>query len=204
MLRQFTQTKHLIFIATIFFTLMLLGCGSEENNILTPKYNLESKIWTLGDDFSIKDETGKDVYFVDGENFSLGDKLSFQDMNGNELAYISEKLFSFKEIYEIYRKGELFAEVVRDFSWFKDKFTVDVPGANDYEVTGDFWHPEYKFVRQGREIASVSTKYFSFKGTYGIGIVAGEDDITILATAVVINLVNQSESRSDSEVDASE
>jgi len=38
----------------------------------------------------------------------------------------------------------------------------------------------------------VSKEYFSFKDTYGIDIVQGEDDITILATAVVIDLVNQS------------
>ena len=194
MLRQITQTKHLVFIL-IFVLLILFGCGSDENNLLTPsnRWHQEQKIWTLSDDFSIKDETGKDVYFVDGEVLSFGDKLSFQDMNGNELAYISEKLFSFKETYEIYRNGELFAEVVQDFSWFKDKFTVDIPGPNDYEVTGDFWNHEYKFVRMGREVACVSKEYFSFKDTYGIDIVQGEDDITILATAVVIDLVNQSE-----------
>jgi len=195
MLRQFTQTKHLIFISTIIFILMLLGCGFDENNVLTPENNIEQKIWALGADFSIKDETGKDVYLVDGEVLSFGDKLSFQDMNGNELAYISQKVFSFKETYEIYRNGDLFAEVVKDFSLFKDKFTVDIPGPNDYEVTGDFWHHEYKFVRKGREVASVSKEYFTWSNTYGIDIVEGEDDITILATAVVIELVNQSERR---------
>jgi uncharacterized protein YxjI len=174
---------------------MFFGCGSDENSILTPKNNINQKIWALGDDFAIKDETGKDVYLVDGKGFSLGDKLSFQDMNGNELAYISEKVFSFQETYEIHRNGELFAKVVKDFSWFKDKFTVDLPGPNDYEVTGDFWYHEYKFARKGREVASVSKEYFSWSDTYGINIVEGEDDITILATAVVIDLINQSERR---------
>jgi len=42
----------------------------------------------------------------------------------------------------------------------------------------------------------VSKEYFSFKDTYGIDIVEGEDDITILATAVAIDLVNQSEGSS--------
>jgi uncharacterized protein YxjI len=174
---------------------MLFGCGSDESNILTPKNNIKQKIWALGDDFSIKDETGKDVYVVDGKGFSFGDKLSFQDMNGNELAYLEQKVFSFKKTYEIKRKGELFAEVVKDFSFFKDKFTVDIPGPNNYEVTGDFWHHEYKFARKEREVAHVSKEYFKWSDTYGINIVEGEDDITILATVVVIDLVNQSERR---------
>ena len=40
--------------------------------------------------------------------------------------------------------------------------------------------------------------------TYGIDIVEGEDDIIILATAVVIELVNQSERRYDNKIDESE
>ena len=43
--------------------------------------------------------------------------------------------------------------------------------------------------RQGREVARVSKAYFSWSDTYGIDIDDDEDDITILATAVVIDLV---------------
>jgi uncharacterized protein YxjI len=35
----------------------------------------------------------------------------------------------------------------------------------------------------------VSKRFFAFSDTYGVDIVDGEDDITILATAVVIDLV---------------
>jgi uncharacterized protein YxjI len=38
-------------------------------------------------------------------------------------------------------------------------------------------------------VARVSKTYFSFSDTYGIQIEPGEDDITILATAVIIDLV---------------
>jgi len=132
---------------------------------------------------------------VDGKAFSIGDKLSFQDMHGNELAYISQKILSFKRRYKIYRGENLFAEVVKELTFFKDKYTVDIPGPNDYEVSGDFWDHEYRFIRNGREVAQVSKKFFTWSDTYGIDIVDGEDDITILATAVVIDLVNQDDRR---------
>ena len=38
-------------------------------------------------------------------------------------------------------------------------------------------------------MARVSKAYFSWSDTYGIDIEVGEDDITILATAVIIDLV---------------
>lgn len=143
----------------------------------------------MGDDFTIKDHSGNDVFRVDGKAFSLGDKLSFQDMSGNELAFISQKLLSFKKTYELYRSESLFATVVKELSFFKSKFTVDVPGPNDYEVKGDFMSHEYAFIRSGNEVASVSKQFFSWADTYGIDIVDGEDDVTILATAVIIDLV---------------
>ena len=118
------------------------------------RYMMKQKAWCFGDDFSIQDSEGNDVFLVDGKAFSIGDKLSFQDTAGNELAYISQKLLSFKKTYEIYRNGELFANIVKEWSLFKDNFSVDVPGPNDYEVTGNFWDSEYAFQRRGREVAT--------------------------------------------------
>jgi uncharacterized protein YxjI len=90
----------------------------------------------------------------------------------------------------------VFAEVVKEFTWFKSKFTLDVPGPNDYEITGSFWEHEYSFSRQGRTVASVSKKLFALTDTYGIDIVSGEDDVAILATAVVVDLVCHDEKNS--------
>ena len=78
------------------------------------RYLMKEKLWAFGDDFTIQDAEGKDVFFVDGKAFSLGKKLSFQDMQGQELAFISQKLLSFKSTFEIYREGQLFAEVVKE------------------------------------------------------------------------------------------
>lgn len=153
------------------------------------RYKMREKLLGFGDDFTIQDDSGRDVFFVDGKAFSIGDKLSFQDMNGNELAFISQKLISLKKRYDIYRNDTLFAEVTKDWTFFRDKFSVDIPGPNDYEVTGNFLDYEYTFTRSGREVAQVSKRFFSWRDTYGIDIVDGEDDIIILATAVVIDRV---------------
>jgi uncharacterized protein YxjI len=152
-------------------------------------YMMKQKMWSFGDDFTIQDGQGNDAFFVDGKAFSMGDKLSFQDMAGNELAFIAQKLLSFKSTYQVYRDNALFASVVKEFTFFKEKFSVDVPGPNDYEVRGNFMSHEFEFIRSGRVVAKVSKQFFSWSDTYGIDIVDGEDDVTILATAVVIDLV---------------
>lgn len=58
------------------------------------RYVMKQKLLSWGDDFTIKDDGGRDFFFVDAKAFSIGDKLSFQDMKGNELARIEQKLLS--------------------------------------------------------------------------------------------------------------
>ena len=159
------------------------------------RYQMKQKVFALGNDFIVKDDAGNDVFFVDGKALSMGDKLSIQDMAGNEVAYIAQKLLSFKKRYSLFRNGDLFAEVTKEFTFFRDKYLVDLPGPNDYEVQGDFWDHEYCFIHNGREVAWVSKAFFSWSDTYGIDIEDGEDDVAILATAVVIDMVNQDDAQ---------
>ena len=143
----------------------------------------------MGDDFQIYDENQKPVFLVDGKAFSWGDNLSVQDLDGRELAEIKQSLTFLKPKYQIEKGGRLFAEVVKEFSWFNKQFTLDVPGPNDYEINGDFWEHEYYFTRNGKTVAEVTKKFFSWTDTYGIEIVEGEDVISILSTVIVIDLI---------------
>ncbi|MFL5582031.1 MAG: LURP-one-related/scramblase family protein [Gemmatimonadaceae bacterium] len=152
------------------------------------RYVLRQKLLAFGDDFVIKDEAGRDVYFVDGRAISIGDKLSFQDMEGHELAFIKQKLLSWGKTYEISREGETVAVVKRKlFTLFHHRFTVDVPGPDDLEAKGDFLEHEYTFRRGDRVVATVSKKWFRLTDTYGVDVAPTEDPVLILASAVVID-----------------
>ena len=154
------------------------------------RYVMKEKFWSWGDDFSIRDENEQDVFFVDGKAFSFGDKLSFQDMQGNELAFIDQKLLSWGPTYEVHREGQLMAVVKKKlFTFLRHKFEIDVPGPNDLEAEGSFLDHEYTFERHGSTVAEVSKRWFSWTDTYGIDVHDDEDDLLILTSAVVIDLV---------------
>lgn len=159
---------------------------------------IKEKFWSWGDDFHISDENGEPVFFIDGQAFSWGDKLSFQDLQGNELAFIEQKLLTFLPKYEIYRNGALFAEVRKEFSWFNKKFTLDVPGPNDYTIEGSFWAHDFRFLRSGDTVATVSKAVWSWTDTYGIDIAEGEDDVSILSACIVIDQVLHDEKNDSS------
>jgi uncharacterized protein YxjI len=154
------------------------------------RYIMKQKLFSWGDDFCIRDDLGRDVFFVDGKFFTIADKLSFQDMVGNELAFIRQKLFSWGATYEIFRGADL-AAVVKNtlFTYRNCRFSLDVPSHDDLEATGDFLYHEYFFTRGGRTVASVSKQWFTLTDTYGVEIAEGEDDVMILAGTVVIDMV---------------
>lgn len=153
------------------------------------RYVMKQKIFSWGDDFVIRDESGRDAYFVDGKAFSLGNQLSFQDMQGNELALIRQKLLAWGPTYEIHGRGQLRAVVKKAvFTFFHCSFSVDVPGPDDLEATGGFTDHEYTFTRGGRTAAVVSKRWFAWTDTYGVDIADGEDEVLILASTAVIDM----------------
>jgi uncharacterized protein YxjI len=154
------------------------------------RYQMQQRLFSFGDDFTIRNADGQDAYFVDGKIFSLGNKLSFQDMSGNELAFIRQRLLSWGPTYEITRGGEVLATVKKHlFTLFRCKFTVDVPGPDDLEAQGSFLDMEYTFTRGGSAVAEVSKRWFSFRDSYGVDVREGEDDLLILASTVVIDMI---------------
>ena len=152
------------------------------------RYIMKQKLLSFGDDFYIKDENERDAFFVDGRAFSIGDKLAFKDMNGRELAFIRQKLLAWGPTYEIVRDGAIAAVVKKHvFALFHHKFSVDVPGPDDLEASGDFLDHEYTFTRGDRVVATVSKKWFAWTDTYGIDIADDEDQVLVLASAVVVD-----------------
>ena len=77
----------------------------------------------------------------------------------------------------------------KHFTLFKTRFSVDVPGPDDLEAEGSFLEYNYHFSRGGSTVAEVSKRWFALRDTYGVEISEGEDDVLILASTVVIDMV---------------
>jgi uncharacterized protein YxjI len=154
------------------------------------RYVMRKRAFSLSDSFTIENEAGSAVYNVVGQVFTIGKKLSFQDLDGNELAHIEQKLLSWGPTYEIYHEGELCAVVKKHlFTFFSYAFTIDVPGPDDLEAKGNFIDTEYTFSRGGQMVAEASKRWFNWTETYGVDISDEQDQVLILASAVVIEMV---------------
>ena len=145
---------------------------------------IKQRIFSWGDRFSIYDESGAERYRVEGEVFTFGKKLHLLDLSGNELAYIEQRVFSFLPTYRVYRDGRQIAEVVKEFTFFKQEYTVRGP---EWTVHGDFWDHSYEIVDGVMTVASVSKEWFTLGDAYEISLGAGVDEIRAIAVCLVID-----------------
>ncbi|HST85857.1 MAG TPA: LURP-one-related family protein [Kineosporiaceae bacterium] len=160
-------------------------------------YLIRERIFDLGDDFDITDESGQPVYRVDGKVLSLRDRLVIEDVTGREVASVHRQMISFRPTYTISVGGQKAAEMKKKlFTPFVDRYTIDVPGPDDLELRGDLLDHEYRVERDGREIASVSKKWFRMRDTYAVRIAEGEDDVLILAGVLALDLAQAREQAS--------
>ena len=145
---------------------------------------IKQKVFSFGDKFTVYDGNGNDKYYVQGEVFSFGKKLHLYDLNGNEIAFIYQKVFSFLPKYYISMSGRDVAEVTKEFTFFRQEYTVSPVG---WKINGDFWEHEYSITDGGSTVADISKEWMSWGDTYEITVSDGYNEIMALATCLIID-----------------
>lgn len=154
------------------------------------KLYLKQQIFSWGDQFWVYDANETALFYVEGEVFSWGKKLHLYDQRQIEVAYIEQKLFSFLPKYCVYQNGVPFAEVVKEFTFFQHRYTVNGP---DWWVEGDFWDHDYQVTCGTQVVASVSKQWFTWGDTYEIDIADNVNPVAALAVVLVIDACIEAE-----------
>jgi uncharacterized protein YxjI len=152
-------------------------------------YVIRERFFHIGDDFDITDDDGRVVYHVDGKVFTLRNRLVIEDAGGQEVAAVERHLVSLRPTYAVTIEGQKAADVRKHFfTPFRDKFTIDVPGPDDLEVSGDLLDHEFTIERDGEQVARVSKSWFRLRDTYGVDVAEGEDHLLVLASVLAVDL----------------
>lgn len=152
------------------------------------KYKIKQKVFSFGDNFTIKDEKDEDQFIVRGKVFAMGNKLRIYDLVDNELIYIEQKLFRFMPEYNIYSFEQHLATVKKEFTFLKPRFNINSVTGN-YTMSGDFFGHDFEILKDGKVVAIVSKKWLSFSDTYMVEIDDAEDQAFMLALIIVIDQV---------------
>lgn len=152
------------------------------------KLYIKEKVFTWGDQFTVKDERGNDRYVVEGEVFSWGKKLHVYDMTGREVAAIRQEVWSFLPRYYVFCGDRQVAEIKKEFTFFFPKYRIDGLG---WEIDGSFMAHEYEITQSGRTIVSISKEWMTWGDSYELNITNPSDEIVALAVVLTIDCVTE-------------
>jgi len=152
------------------------------------RYQMREKMFAIGDDAWIEDDSGNRAFKADGKALRMRSTFVLEDANGNEVASIQEKMLHIKDTMEIERGGRRIATVKKALiSPLRDRFDVSIEGGDDWEVQGNIVNHEYEITSGRDKVAEVSMKWFRVRDTYGIEVTPGHDVGLVLAVAVALD-----------------
>ena len=150
------------------------------------KLYMKQKIFSWSDTFTVKDAAGEDKYFIEGEVFSFGKKLHVYNRSGREVAFIHQKLWSFLPRYMVAVNGIDVAEIVKEFTFLRPKYSILGPG---WDVSGSFWEHDYEVTENGRPIVAIRKEWMTWGDMYELYIADSGNEVMALAVVLAIDCV---------------
>lgn len=155
------------------------------------RYTLRQKLISFGDDFWIDDEHGNHAYKVDGKALRLRKTLVFEDAHGNPLCQIQDRPLRIRDTMEVTDPhGHPIAVVKKALiNLLGDRWIVEFVGGAELHVHGNVLDHEYTIGEGMDKIAEISKKWLSLTDSYSIAVESGQNDVVVLAIAVVIDMM---------------
>jgi uncharacterized protein YxjI len=153
------------------------------------RYQLRQRMISIGDDYWIEDESGARAYKVDGKALRVRSTLDLEDAHGSTLCRIQARVLNVRDTMEIEGPDGGRLAVVRKalVSPLRERFKVDIEGAEDWTVQGNIVDHEYEIEADGRKIAEISKKWFRLRDTYGVEVAPDVDPALVLAVTVAVD-----------------
>src|SRR5262245_55568730 len=156
------------------------------------RYTMREKLFAIGDDFWIEDDSGERAFKVNGKALRIRDTLVLESPSGEELYTIQEKKLSIRDKMEVERDGRTAATIKKALiTPLRERYSIEVEGGADLEAKGNIVDHEYEFERGGDKVAEVSKRWFRMRDTYGIEVVPGQEDALLLACTVCIDQMSR-------------
>lgn len=159
---------------------------------------IEQKLFTLGERFSVKDESNEDVYWIEGSFMKIPKTFSVMDTRRNELAQITKKVISFLPTFYVDVAGEEQIIIRKEFTFFKARYTIEAEGI---EVQGNWWDMNFEMLKHGEVVGAVQKKWLTFADHYVLSIYDEEVEALLISLIVAIDYVKSQQGGASVAVD---
>lgn len=147
------------------------------------KLFIKQKVFTLGEEFTVKDEYGNDIFYVQGSFFRIPKMFKVFDSVHNQLASIESQMFRLMSHYDIQTHDE-FLTVKQNFTFFNTEISIV---GKDWRLQGDFFGHEYRLLSGDRPIMSISKHWFTWGDSYMLDIENPDDALLSLCIVIIVD-----------------
>ena len=149
------------------------------------KLYIKQNIFTLGEKFYVKDEAGRNIYYVEGSFLRIPKKFKIYNMNQQLVATIESRLFKIMSHYDIKTsKKEL--TVKENFTFIKKSLSIV---NSDWKLQGNLTSHEYAVLNHSKPVMRLSKKWLTWGDTYELDILNEEDALVCLAITIIVDNV---------------
>ncbi len=147
---------------------------------------IKQKVFSIGDQFFIYDESGGEKYHVDEQIFSIRKTLRLYNWNNEQVALIERKIWSLHAKHFIYlNEGDPY-EIIKEFTFFKPEYTVL---NNGWKIKGDFLNHDYEIINGDTVVGYICKRWMTWGDSYEISIADDVDEILVLSIVLIIDAI---------------
>ncbi|WP_270179715.1 LURP-one-related/scramblase family protein [Alkalihalobacillus sp. CinArs1] len=147
---------------------------------------IKQKVFSLGGEFTVKDQQEKDVYYVEGSFMQVPKTFFIMNTARDEVALITKEVFSFLPKFLVEVNGQEVVTIKKELSFLKSRYSIDSGGI---DVQGNWWNMDFHVLRHGEIIGEVSKEWFTWGDSYKVKVIDGEMETIMIALVVAIDCV---------------
>jgi uncharacterized protein YxjI len=166
------------------------------------KFMMRERMFAIGEDYWIEDETGQRAFLVDGKALRLRQTFELKDAGGEVLTVIKKKMISVRDTMVVERDGDAVAKVRKKLiSPLRHRMTIELADGQEWTATGDIIEKNYEIESEDGVVARTSRKWFRIRESYGIEIVHPDVPLVISVAVAVEELAEKDKDKDDDKGD---
>jgi uncharacterized protein YxjI len=162
------------------------------------KFMMRERMFAIGEDYWIEDETGQRAFLVDGKALRLRQTFELKDAGGEVLTVIKKKMISVRDTMVVERDGDAVAKVRKKLiSPLRHRMTIELADGQEWTATGDIIEKNYEIESEQGVVARTSRKWFRIRESYGIEIDHPDVPLVIAIAVAVDELAEEARHKED-------
>ena len=154
------------------------------------KLYIKQKVFSFTDQFSVYDDQERRQYYVKGSFMKIPKQFTIYNHHDQEIAVITNKIWSFlpKFYVDIRHQSQILIE--KELTFLKARYHISAKGIT---VEGDWWDMTFNILHQGKPIAAIAKRWFSWGDTYEVTILDETMEELIISLVIAIDCVKSDE-----------